>query len=610
VQGGSPTTTPTSRIALEDIARLPSHWQVTASPDGRFLAYYSERTGRFELYTLDLESRIERRHTDGDAPSALRTGFFFTPDGRSILFTKDQGGNEKANLYRLDLDTDRVTQLNDDPESQEYAGPVSPDGREALILSNRAAPMNLFAFDLEARTFRPLTHSETPVWNPHWSPDGRRVAYSSDTIADADVYVVERDGSGARRVFRGGEPSMDAVADWHPDGGILAVTSDAQGLDRIALVDVESGEVRWLGDGRSAETALRFSRDGLLLLALRSQDATLMPVVYTLQSGEGQALPLPPGVAASADFVLDDTCVAIAYHTTCERTTVSLHRLADGTAETVLEAEYGRVPRAALAEGRSLRYPSSGGVEVPAILYVPPGAAAGDRLPALVHVHGGPTGQFMRGFDAFAQFLQGQGYVVLEPNVRGSTGYGTAWRDACLGDWGGKDLEDVAAAAAYLRSLPEVDPERVGVLGTSYGGYMSYMATARTPDLFRVAVPMYGITDLPGMEEETSPFLRYYLHQQMGDPAEHADLWRERSAITYADQVRAPLLILHGLSDPRCPAGQARRFREALLRAGRREGADGDFEYHELAEGHGAGGNLDAKIRDFGLVADFLARRL
>jgi dipeptidyl aminopeptidase/acylaminoacyl peptidase len=216
---------------------------------------------------------------------------------------------------------------------------------------------------------------------------------------------------------------------------------------------------------------------------------------------------------------------------------VLLYHLEDGRRETLLAAEYGAVPRESLARGRHIRYPSTGGAQVPAILYVPTGIAAGERRPALVHVHGGPTGQFTRGFEAFTQFLQGQGYVVIEPNVRGSTGYGTAWRDACIGDWGGKDLEDVEAAARYLRSLPEVDPGRVGILGTSYGGYLSYMAAAKLPDVFQVAIPMYGISDMPALEAETSPFLRHYLHPQRGhvrEPGAGQDAhpsWPKRPAL-------------------------------------------------------------------------------
>lgn len=141
----------------------------------------------------------------------------------------------------------------------------------------------------------------------------------------------------------------------------------------------------------------------------------------------------------------------------------------------MLAPVYGSIDPAAFVQSRHITYPSADGLSIPALLYTPRDLQ-GARLPAVVHVHGGPTAQWFRSFDPFAQFLVDQGFVVLEPNPRGSTGYGVQFRDAALRDWGGKDLEDIAAGAAYLRVLPYVDPDRLVVFGGSYGGYMPFMA--------------------------------------------------------------------------------------------------------------------------------------
>jgi dipeptidyl aminopeptidase/acylaminoacyl peptidase len=259
-----------------------------------------------------------------------------------------------------------------------------------------------------------------------------------------------------------------------------------------------------------------------------------------------------------------------------------------------------------------VHYPSSDGVLVPAILWIPKDIQPGEKRPAVMDIHGGPTGQWFRSFNSLAQLLVDRGYVVLQPNVRGSTGYGVEWRDACIRDWGGKDLEDVAAGARYLASLDFVDGNRIAVLGGSYGGYLTYMAAVKKPELFKAAVALIGITDLNTLYEEGMPHIQYYLRQQMGDPVEDAELWRDRSALNFAHQLQAKLLMMHGLNDPRCPIGQARRFRDRLLELGRREGtgAEDDFEYHEFEMGHGSGGSVEQRIREFELIADFLERRL
>ncbi|WP_241191371.1 alpha/beta hydrolase family protein [Deinococcus psychrotolerans] len=297
--------------------------------------------------------------------------------------------------------------------------------------------------------------------------------------------------------------------------------------------------------------------------------------------------------------------------TSTTRLEVLLYNLADDTFEVLLPAEYGDVNPTDFVPGEYLRYPAADGLEVPAILYRPRELEKGKQYPALIHAHGGPTAQFFRGFDAQAQFLADRGYLVLCPNVRGSSGYGVTWRDANLMDWGGRDLADIAAGAEYLKSLPEVDGKRLGIFGGSYGGYLSYMAVVKQPELFKVGVPIVGITNLPQLYEDNSrvmPQLGYYFRTMMGDPVENAELWRDRSAITHAADLKAHLLMMHGTNDPRCPVNQARGFRDALTANGRKEGRD--FEYVEFAdEGHGAG-DIAGKTRSYRLMADYLARRL
>lgn len=607
---------------LEELIRLPGYFLVSQSPDGSQIAYLSERTGRFEFYTYDLRTRTETRHTDGEAPRSLRAGYSWTPDGRSLIFARDIGGNEQNNLFQLDLTSGAVRQLNDDPASQEYAGPVSPDGTTLLVLSNRDGQVNLYALTLDTLSWTKLTDFSAPVAAPHWSPDGRRIVFSANTtsnLRNLDVYLMNRDGSGQALLFRSQEGAADEVTDWSSDGRLLALTSDRLGFEQAGLLDPDTGAVRWLGDpaARAAnESSARFSRDSRRLLVFENRDATLLPVLYEVETGQRVRPELPPGVVSSAEWVLDDTALVVAEQTTNRRVGISLCHLGDDPSrprvEEIRSPHYGPFSKDDFVCGQSIRYASTEGAEVPAILYLPAGPPPETGFPALVMVHGGPTGQFWQSFDLYAQLLTRLGYVVLQPNVRGSTGYGVEWRDACIEDWGGKDLDDVVAGACYLRSRPDVDEARVGIFGGSYGGYMSYMAVTKTPDVFRVGIPMYGISDLAALYRESMDHFKYYLRQQMGDPDANQALWRDRSGVTRADQVTAKLLILHGLNDPRCPASQGRLFRDALIRAGRRMGTgpDDDFEYHEFDEGHGAGGDVSGKLRDFGLIVDFLARRL
>lgn len=610
------TTSRRGRLDLAELASLPTVAFVTPAYSRDQVAFYWDRTGRFELYQLDLRTRAVTQLTHGEAPRGLRAGFVWTRDDAAIVFAKDQDGDERNNLFLFDRESAQVRQLTDDPRTQDYAGEVHPDNQRLAVMSNREGQLNVFTLDIETRAWTRLTNFAAPASAEKWSPDGEWLAVvtnESANLTNLDGYLVRQDGAEIKRVFGVADGAQDRLGDWHPDGRHLAVTSDAGGADRPGILDLATGEVRWLGVAGVEEEAGEFSRDGRWLVTMRNRDASRVPVLYDVATGESRQLALAPGTVSLARFVRADRQLLLQHSAANRRPELLLYDLATDTVETLLPAEYGALDPALFVTDQHVTYPSFDGQDVSALLYTPREIEPGERLPALVVVHGGPTAQWFRGFDPYAQFLADRGYVVLEPNIRGSTGYGVAWRDANRHDWGGGDLEDVAAGAAYLQRLPYVDPARIGIYGGSFGGFMSYLAVVKKPGLFKVGAPYVGITDLRKLYDEDMEHLRYYLRQQLGDPEENAALWRDRSAIEHAAKLKAKLLIVHGVNDPRCPIGQARDFRDKLLALGKREGTgpDDDFEYHELAAmGHGPGGDIVGKIHTYQLLADFLDRRL
>jgi dipeptidyl aminopeptidase/acylaminoacyl peptidase len=608
-----------ARIPLEELCRLPSFYLPTLSWDRRELAFYWDRTGRLELYVMDLATRAVRQVSHGEVPRALRAGFAWDRAGRAIVFARDRDGDEQHDLYRIDVESCAVTRLTDDPTAQEYPVEWSPDDAWLTVMSNKRHPsapdrpgqLNLWKLRADGGAYEPLTNNPFPVFGGAWSPDGRLLSLNTNqdpgNLKNVDGYVIRPDGSDLRQVFSVKSRSQDVLRDWHPDGRQIAVTSDASGLHRAGVLDLDDGQVRWLSPEGVDESAGEFSPGGTRLVCLRNQESQIRPIVYDLRTGQGRDLRLPAGVAVGSQFV-DETHLLTTYSTDTTRASLTLYDLSDDSSEPLLLPEYGSIDPSIFVPSSHVSYPSANGTPIPALLYRPRDLPPDARLPAIVQVHGGPTAQWFRGFDPFAQFLVDRGFVVLEPNIRGSTGYGVAFRDAALRDWGGADLDDVAAGAAYLRELPYVDPERLVVFGGSYGGYMTFMAVTKRPDLWRAGVAWVGITDLRRMYDGSMEHFKYFLREQMGDPDENAALWADRSAINFAENLKPKLLIVHGQNDPRCPVEQSRLFRDRLLELGKREGVD--FEYVELAdEGHGSN-DIEQKIRTFRLLADYLERVL
>jgi len=608
------------RIPLEELCRLPSFYLPAVSWKGDRVAFYWDKTGRMELHVMDLATRETRQVSHGEVPRALRAGFVWDRADRGIVFAKDSGGTEQHDLYRIDVETGSVTQLTNDPTAQEYVGQFSPDDQWLTILTNKKHPaspdrpgqLNLWKMRADGTDYGPLTNYAFPVFGGQWSPDGELVAYATNEdvtdLKNADSYVVRADGTATRKVLSVKKGSKDTIADWHPDGRRLAVTSDASGQNRAGILDLATGQVRWLGKDNVEEHAIRFSKDGRVLAAIRNFESSVRPIVYEVETGAAHELKLPDGFAVGASFFDSDRKLLVTFSSDVTRASLVSYDLATDTYDTLLAAEHGTIDRSVFVEAKHVYYKTFDGRRVPALLYAPRDLAAGERLPAIVHVHGGPTAQWFRGFDPFAQFLVDRGLVVIEPNIRGSTGYGVEYRDAAIKDWGGADLEDIAAAADYLKTLPYVDGDRLVVFGGSYGGFMTFIAATKKPDIWRAAVAWVGISDLHKLYEKSMEHFKYYFREQMGDPERDRALWRDRSAVEFADKLRAKLLMVHGVNDPRCPVEQSRIFRDRLLELGRKEG--NDFEYVELGdEGHGST-DIAQKIRTFNILADYLERVL
>lgn len=601
----------TGRLPLEEFARLPSFYVPEVDHQGERVAYYADPTGRLELYLMDVATGEARQVSDGELPRSLHEGFVWSRDGAGIVFAKDRDGDEQHDLWWFDLTSRQARQLTATPRAQESPGEFAPDGRRLAMISNRAGQRNVWLLDPAGGEPELLTAFANPCSAGRWSPDGAWLVLHANTTTDLrnlDAYLIRPDGSELRRVFRTEVGVIDGLDDWHPDGGRVSVVSETGGVLRVGLMTLADGSVRWLGDGRDEERGGRFSRDGQWVAVARNRDASVQPLLYHVETGEERALKLPPGIGQVVDFVLDDRAVLLAYTSSTRRRELWRYDLSTDSVEVLLPAEYGSIDPGIFVQPEYRHYHSADGTEIPAILYVPRDLAPGERRPAIVSVHGGPAGQWTMGFDPFAQFLTDRGFVVLEPNIRGSAGYGKAFREANLMDWGGADLEDVAAGAGLLKSLEFVDGDRLGVFGGSYGGYMTYLQVVKKPELWKAAVAWVGITDLLLMYGESMEHYKYFLRLYLGDPADHADLWRERSALHFADRLRARLLMVHGVNDPRCPITQARVFRDKLLELGKVEGDD--FEYVELGdEGHGST-DPDHRTRTYALLADFMERRL
>jgi dipeptidyl aminopeptidase/acylaminoacyl peptidase len=610
-----------AEFPLEELASLPEFHHPVADPAGERVAFYYDGTGRNELYVMDVETGQRRQVSDGEVPRDAKFPIAWSADGDRIYFHRDDGGDEQNDVHAISLTGDHEVLVAE--PGQNVLADVSPDGRYLLYAGTRSGQMNLHRYDTETGADELLTEYEQPVRGAGFSPDGDRIAYTTNETANLenqDVYVasveaLSNDEADPRKLDVGDDGVETTFSDWSPDGSAVLVDDESEDLNRCGVYELDAESVTWFGPGEYEERPVGYTPDGDAILAMRFRDGGIVPVHYDVDSGEGHELALDSGVAAPVSGAHDGGFLAdgdalFSYTRPDARQELYRYDLDGDDAAPLIEAEYGDIDPDAFVDAEYVTYESTGTDEVfgtegeaydiGGILY----ESDGEDSPGIVHVHGGPHGRSMKNFDTYAQFLVDRGYTVFQPNYRGSIGRGREFKNAIHGDWGGLEQEDVAEAGKWLADREGVDADRIAVYGGSYGGYTAYMQHVKHPDLWASAMAWVGITDLVSMFGNSMPHFQTVLRQQMGDPEENEDLWRERSPVTHVDDAEGPILMVHGVNDPRCPVAQARTYRDALEERGWE--VEEDFVYEELSEeGHGST-DVEQKIRALRIVADYV----
>jgi dipeptidyl aminopeptidase/acylaminoacyl peptidase len=524
------------------------------SPDGKTLAFLSDRGEHPQVYVMP---------ADGGEPEPLTQGknavsaFEWSPDGRSVAFlapeppteaeekrVKDKddarvvgADDRRARLWLITVADRKVRQLTSGAW-QVIAFRWAPDGNRLFALATDQPDSTEWGFHLLAVAraggdVKTVLAPPGPVGNLRVAPDGKSLSFTAprgDGPLPHDLCLLPLAGGSPRNLTAGClDRPVEAYA-WLPDGRLLTVVED--GFRNRACMVTADGKSEPLEGIRVNPTGpVARAKGGLL--AFVGQTATQLPEVWLL----------PPG----------------------------------GKAEPVTRLNAG-FPAAGLVRPEYYRYASFDGKPIEAALFRHAGAG---RAPLVVLVHGGPTGRWRDGYFSWAQLLASRGYAVFCPNIRGSTGYGWDFLTSNRGDWGGGDFKDVMAGVDDLVRRGVADPDRLGIGGWSYGGYMAAWAVTQTRR-FKAAVVGACMSDVAGEfgTETSAAYDRWFY----GVPYENLDGFVKSSPITHVKNARTPALILHGENDRTDPIGQAQQLHRAL----RHYGVECEFVVYPR-EGHGLG---------------------
>jgi dipeptidyl aminopeptidase/acylaminoacyl peptidase len=601
-------------ITLEKLASIPTIRLVKLNKAGNKVGFYWDKTKRNEFYELDLTTMKFEQVTDGHLPKAIRAGYVWLHDNVHITYTKDKDGDEQHNLYLFNTETKESIQLTDTPKAEEIPKTISPDGKQLVFSSTRHGQLNLFLMNIETHEVQQLTAHDKPTWGDVvWSKDNWIYYDYNDSynFKNTDVWSIKSDGSEIKKVFSVSDESNDTVQDINKEGTLLAVTSDSTGISQSGVFNTQTNKIKWLSKGNYAEKAVRFSIDGSKLLVYRNHESEMKPVIYEIETGDAKVIDVE-GFTFDCIFCQDDKYLLYTRTSPKMPLTFVKYDLQKEVEEIIIPPQT-ELSEEDLYDVEYIKYPTFDGLKIAATLGIPK-LESGKKYPAVIDVHGGPTSQNYRRFNIFAQVFAHNGFVILQPNFRGSTGYGKKFKELIIKDWGGGEAKDIIWGKKFLESLEYVDAEKIGVFGGSYGGYSTFMQlTKYAEEDWKAGSAWIGISHLKKMYDRSHPHFKNMLIQFLGTYEENKELWEDRSAMNHIEKIKAPIQIIHGVHDPRCPIEESRQFRDKLLEMGWQEGKEGEktFEYVEFEdEGHGAFSDIGMRIRTTKLFIDFFKRRL
>lgn len=580
------------------------------SPNGKTIVFVANITGRNNLWLVPAEGGWPTQLTVSDQRQSHPA---WSPDGKWIAYQSDYDGDEQWDIFFVSPKTGQVVNITKTREVAEENPVWSPDGRYLayMVKPKTSSSYEIDVFDTLMRDVKHVTTNTPPDklnTNPIWSKDGKFIVYTQDEAkgTNSNIFVADLQ-SGKSTLLTPHEGEKLFIAnDFSPDGKQLLITSNANsGYENVGLVDVATKKIAWLTQEKWEVSAGHFSPDAKSVTWRANLEGNIGLYVHSLASGKTTKLPLLEGVnsfgGSESAFARDGSRLLYYHNGPSAPNDAWVYHLATGKSTQVTQSLMAGIPASHFVEPFLVHYPSRDGkFTISALLYVPHNMQRNGQNAAIVYIHGGPASQSVNSFNRFIQHIVNQGYMVIAPNYRGSTGYGKAFQDANLFDMGGGDLQDVLAATDFLKATGYPDPKKLAVVGGSYGGYMSMMAVTKAPELWAAGVPIVPFVNWFTEMQNEDPVLQQSDRATMGDPEKNPDFFRDRSPFFFVDRIKAPLLLLAGGHDPRCPKEETIQVVDEI----KKRGGVADYKIYE-DEGHGFA-RVENQIDSYRRVTNFL----
>lgn len=601
-------------LTARDTLRISRVSSPRLSPDGQWVIYTrsvrdmedEDLKSTTHIWRVRVDGTGRRQMTYGDASCTSPAWF---PDGKKIAFLSTRGKPKnreedssregpKNQIFVMCIDGGEAWRVTDHKEGIR-SFEISPDGEKILFISpdplskeekekrkkkddaevvdEKFRMSHLWVYDIEKKQACRLTGGPFTVSDAHWSPDNKRILYVSrpntrvDDSWKSDIWVVDLVSRKPRKLYE--NPGRDTSPRWSPDGKTIAFASDPRPgtntwYSKLYLIPAEGGKGKVLLEDFDLDFRKPiWSPDGKCIHWASGDRTTWNLFSVDIDTGRVTRIPAPQGANFQWELSRDGTRW-VWVHSPSQwpgeiyTAGVDLQeavRLSDANS-------WLREEGIQLGKVETIHWKNSDGQWIEGVLTWPVGYELGKRYPLILNPHGGPSGARIESFSATNQFFAGNGFMILQPNFRGSSNYGQEFINANRGKWGIYDYDDCMTGVDFCIEKGWADPERLVCYGWSYGGYMSFWIVTQT-DRFKAVSPGAGLSNLYSMYSTND--IPGYMAWFFGTPWNYEEIYEELSPIRHVKNVKSPVLIMHGARDVRVPPTQAEEFYQALKDLGK-----------------------------------------
>ena len=525
------------------------------SDDETKLLVRSDESGIFNVYEIDIVSGVKTQKTFSEKESYFAIDYL--PGTNQILFSADKGGDELNHIYLMNEDGATTDLTPGENEKARFAG-WSKDKKSMYFISNKRNPkfFDFYKMNIETWESEMLYQNDNGINISNMSEDETWFAFSQTiTTSENKLFLTNRiDNSTIELSEESGSYNASGFSKDNKD--FFFITDVDKEFSYLVKYNIETGEKEVLFETNWDVMYSYLSENERYRVIAINEDGKNNLFIKDLVNNSDVYFPeIPDGDIKGVSFSESEEKIRLTIGTSKSPDNIYFYNMGSQELKKLTETLNPVINANDMVAAEVVRYPSFDGLEIPAIYYKPIDASKRNKVPALVWVHGGPGGQSRTGYSSFIQYLVNHGYAILAVNNRGSSGYGKTFYKMDDLNHGDKDLKDCIWGKKWLQAQDYIDAEKIGIIGGSYGGYMTMAAMTFTPDEFKVGVNIFGVTNWLRTLKSIPPYwesFRNALYKELGDPTttDSVRLY-EISPVFHAHKVKKPVMVLQGANDPR-----------------------------------------------------------